>query len=218
MSGTLPINDFVKITFTSVHNSSTSTSVSGRRQTRHFPTQYWRLDCDYRSLQRTDAAKVMAFIAKQRNNLFDFDLVLPDFSYTQGTVTAMLAANPATSSTLSVSTQASAFATQVSVSSAWDTAKWTTAGVSASTGLRAGDFISFSNHTKIYQLTDDVSFNSSGAATLNVYPALITTVPNAATVNYNAVLFRVYLREPAQQYDFGLYDSSSITLSLQESL
>jgi len=218
MSGTLPINDFVKITFTSVHNSSTSISVSGRRQTRQFPTQYWRFDCSYRSLQRTDAAQVMAFIAKQRNNLLDFDVVLPDFGNTQGTATAMLAANPGTSATLTVSTQASAFATSVSVSSAWVTAKWTTAGVSAATGLRAGDFITFSNHTKIYQLTDNVSFDSAGAATLNIYPALITTVPNTATVNYNGVLFRVFLREPEQQYDFGLYDTSDISLSLQESL
>ena len=218
MSGTLPITDFVKISMSSVIPSQTSVSISGRRQTKQYATQYWQFDCEYRSLQRTQAAQVMAFIAKQRNNLLDFDIELPEFSDTQGTVTAMLASQ-AVSATLTVGTSASTGATAVTCTSAWTSASFAAAGQSASEGLKAGDFITFSNHTKIYQLTDDVSFNGSGTGVLNIFPALITAVTGSSTtVNYNNVLFRVFLTNSNQTYDFGLGDTSAITLKLQESL
>lgn len=217
MAGTLPITEFVKITMTSVQPGQTTVSVSGRRQTRQYATQYWQFDCDYRSLQRSDAAQVMAFLGSQRNNLLDFSVTLPQYSDTQGTATAMLAANPGTSAVLTVSTNTAVGSNTVPVSSAWVTAKWTTAGVSAAQGLKAGDFITFSNHNKIYQLTQNASFNSSGAATLNIYPALISAVTTSTTVNYNDVAFNVFLRDGNQSYDFGMGDTSSISLKLQES-
>ena len=217
MAGTLPINDFVRVTLTSVQPGSTTTSISGKRQTRQFATQYWMFDCDYRSLERSDAAQVMAFIANQRGNLLDFDLQIKPFSSTQGTVTAMLAANGGTSSTLTVSGTHAIGTGSIAVTSAWVTGKWSTAGVSAATGLKAGDFITFSNHYKSYQLTQDISFNSSGAATLNIYPALIAAVGSSTTVTYNDVLFHCYLKENNQMYEFGLGDTSSINLKLQES-
>lgn len=217
MSGTLPINDFVRITMTSVTPGQTSLSVSGRRQTRQFATQYWTFECQYRSLERSQASQVMAFIAKQRNNLLDFDVELPEFSDTQGTVTAMLASQ-GVSATLTVATSASVGASSISVSSAWTSARFTAAGVSASSGLRAGDFITFSNQTKIYQLTQDVAFDGSGNGTLQIFPALITAVTGSThTVNYNNVLFRVFLADSNQTYEYGLGDTSNIALRLQES-
>lgn len=217
MAGTLPVNDFVKVTLTSNHPGQTSVSISGRRQTKQYNTQFWTFECDYQTLRRTDAAQVMAFIAKQRGNLLDFDIELPVFSDTQGTVTAMLAGNPGTSATLTVSANAAANASSVSVSSAWTSAKFTSAGVSASQGLRAGDFIAFSNHYKTYQITDNVTFDASGNATINIYPNLITAVPSASTIDYAGVLFHVFLQEPQQSYEFGMGDTSSISLRLQES-
>lgn len=217
MSGTLPINDFVRITMTSVTPGQTSLSVSGRRQTKQYATQYWTFECQYRSLARSEASKVMAFIAKQRNNLLDFDVEFPEFSDTQGTVTAMLASQ-GVSATLTVATSASIGATSVSVGSAWLSSRFTSAGVSASAGLRAGDFITFSNHTKIYQLTEDVGFDSNGDGVLQLFPALTTAVTqNSTTVNYNNVLFRVFLAESNQTYEYGLGDTSNINLRLQES-
>lgn len=217
MAGTLPVTDFVKVTLISNQPGQTSMSISGKRQTKQYATQFWQFNCDYRTLQRADAARVMAFIAKQRNNLLDFDLEIYPFSDTAGTVTAMLAANPGTSAVLSVGTNASAGASSVSVSSAWNSSKFTTAGVSAASGLRAGDFITFSNHYKAYQITDDVSFNGSGAATINLYPNLVSAVTTSHTINYSSVLFHVFLLDPSQQYEFGMGDTSNIQLRLQES-
>lgn len=217
MAGTLPVNDFVKVTITANHPGQTSVSISGRRQTKQYNTQFWTFECDYRSLKREDAAQVMAFIAKQRNNLLDFDVEMPVFSETQGTVTEMLAGNPGTSANLTVSANAAINASSVTVSSEWTAAKFASAGVSASAGLKAGDFITFSNHYKTYQITDDVTFDASGNATINVYPNLIEATPNTSTIDYTGVLFHVFLQEPQQTYEFGLGDTSSISLRLQES-
>ena len=218
MAGTLPVAEFVKITMTSVQPGQTTISVSGRRQTRQYATQYWQFDCDYRVLQRSDAAQVMAFLGSQRNNLLDFSITLPEFSDTQGTVTQMLAANASVSPTLTVSSNTAIGSSTVAVGSAWRTANFSAAGVSANTALKAGDFVTFSNHNKIYQLTSDVSVNGgTGAATLNLYPALIGAVTTTTTVNYTDVAFNVFLREGNQAYDFGLGDTSAISLKLQES-
>lgn len=217
MAGTLPVSKFVKLTLTSNQPGQTSTSISGRRQTKQYNTQFWTIEADYQTLQRTDAAQVMAFIAKQRGNLLDFDINLPVFSDTQGTATSMLAYNTGTSATLTVSSNAAVNASSVSVSSAWTAAKFTAAGVSASQGLRAGDFITFSNHYKTYQLTDDVAFDASGNATLAIYPNLIAAVPSTSTVAHTDVLFHVFLQDSTQAYEFGMGDTSSISLKLQES-
>lgn len=218
MAGTLPVNDFVRVALTSVHPGQTTVSVSGRRQTRQYATQIWQFECEYRSLERADASRVMAFIAKQRNNLLDFDVLIPPFSDTQGTVTAMLAANPGTSATLNVTGTNAVGSSSIAVNSAWTSAKFASAGVSASQALRAGDFVTFSNHYKTYQLTEDVTFDSSGTATLSIYPALIAAVSSSTDVNYADVLFHVYLAEGQQTYEFGLGDTSNISLKLQESM
>ena len=216
MAGTLPVNDFVRVTMTSNQPGQTSVSISGRRQTKQYATQFWTFDCEYRSLQREDAAKVMAFISKQRNNLLDFDVEMPVFSNTQGTVTTMIESE-GVSATLNIASNTAAGISTIPVSSQWTSSSFANAGVSANTALKAGDFITFSNHYKTYQITDDVAFDSAGNANISIYPGLISSVTTSHSIDYNNVLFHVFLQDNNQAYEFGTADRSSISLRLQES-
>lgn len=43
--------------------------------------------------------------------------------------------------------------------------------------LRAGDFVKFGNHSKVYIVTEDANSNVSGQLTLNIHPQLMQAVP-----------------------------------------
>jgi hypothetical protein len=74
-----------------------------------------------------------------------------------------------------------------------------TAAVSGGTGtLKKGDLIKFSNHDKVYMITEDVA--SLASATLNFYPNLVTGITNTTTVTYNNVPLKVYLDSDQQKY------------------
>ena len=69
-----------------------------------------------------------------------------------------------------------------------------TAGV-----FKAGDFIKFASHTKVYMVVEDVT-SSSNAATVTIEPPLISTVANNSVVTYDNVPFTVYLTNDIQEF------------------
>tara|TARA_R100001163_G_C5026208_1_gene167664 strand:+ start:340 stop:963 length:624 start_codon:yes stop_codon:yes gene_type:complete len=63
----------------------------------------------------------------------------------------------------------------------------TTIPVAGGSGtLKKGDFIRFSDHTKIYQLTADTNLDGSSVDTISIFPALFQTL-TATTVGYNSI-------------------------------
>lgn len=210
MSGTLPVNDFATVTIKNNTPTATSVSLSGRRQSKQLAAQYWTLECEYTSLDRSEAAQVMAFLNKQNNSLESFDVVIPQYSRPAGTVAA-LGGSPV----LSVAAGASIGATAITVD--FDTI--TSSNLSDATrAFRAGDFIKFSNHNKTYQITDDVTINGSGGGTINIFPGLYTAITTSHDVTYWNVPFTVFNTESTQEYQFTIGDQASITLKLHEAL
>lgn len=210
MSGTLPVNDFATVTIKNNTPTATSVSLSGRRQSKQLAAQYWTLECEYTSLDRSEAAQVMAFLNKQNNSLESFDVVIPQYSRPAGTVAA-LGGSPV----LSVAAGASIGATSITVD--FDTI--TSSNLSDATrAFRAGDFIKFSNHNKTYQITDDVTINGSGGGTINIFPGLYTAITTSHDVTYWNVPFTVFNTESTQEYQFTIGDQASITLKLHEAL
>tara|TARA_R110000744_G_scaffold235443_2_gene353121 strand:+ start:12375 stop:12728 length:354 start_codon:yes stop_codon:yes gene_type:complete len=65
--------------------------------------------------------------------------------------------------------------------------------------LKAGDFIKFSGHTKVYKLTAD----RAGNGNLSIVPPLTTAV-TTDTVTYNDVPFTVRLKNDVQEYAIGV--------------
>ena len=71
--------------------------------------------------------------------------------------------------------------------------------------LKAGDFLKFASHTKVYMVVSDVT-PSSNAATVTIEPPLIEALADDSTVTYDDVTFTVYLEGTVQTYDLGFND------------
>jgi hypothetical protein len=65
--------------------------------------------------------------------------------------------------------------------------------------FKAGDFIKFASHTKIYMVVADVT-SSSNAATVTIEPPLITALADDSVVTYDNVPFTVHLLNDAQEF------------------
>ncbi|MBT7895870.1 MAG: hypothetical protein HN564_02635 [Flavobacteriales bacterium] len=65
--------------------------------------------------------------------------------------------------------------------------------------LKAGDFIKFSGHSKVYMIMADVT-SSSNAATVTIEPPLTTALANDETVAFDDVPFTVHLTSDVQEF------------------
>jgi hypothetical protein len=216
MSGTLPVNTFNKITIKNNTPTATSISISGRRQSKQLAAQYWTLDCEYAALDRSESAQVMAFLNLQKNSLSSFDVVLPQYSRSNGTIKTVY---NTVDSTISVSANAAITATSVTINAdVLRPSNFTSAGTTATGALKAGDFVKFTNHNKVYQLTADVTIDSSGTGNLALFPGLYSAVTTTADLTYWDVPFTVFNSENTQEYQMTVGDVTGITLKLHEAL
>lgn len=218
MSGTLPVNNINAVTITSNTPSYVSTTLSGRRQVRQIASQYWQIEADFVPLTRREAGLISAFISNQGNNFSDWDIYLPDISSSHGSATVVAAANPGVSSAMLVASNTAAGATAVPFDTALNSSLFDALGVAKELGLAAGDFVRFSNHSKVYQLTSDVEFSATGGGTLNIFPALRTAVTTTTIVDWRLVAFRVFNTTPVNEITHSVNGTSEYTLKLQESL
>jgi hypothetical protein len=67
--------------------------------------------------------------------------------------------------------------------------------------FKAGDFIKFASHNKVYMVVSDVT-SSSNAATVTIEPPLTTALADDSVVTYKNVPFTVHLTSDIQ--DFGV--------------
>lgn len=216
MSGTLPINSFNKVSIKNNTPTATSISMSGKRQSKQLASQFWTIDCDFATMDRSEINQVMAFLNKQKNSLSSFDVVLPQYSRPFGTLKT---AYGYVESTMSVRTAAAISATTVYIN--MDTMRpshFTAAGTTATGALKAGDFIKFTNHSKVYQLTEDMTVDSSGNGTLTIFPGLYIAQTTSENVTYYDVPFTVFNLENSQEYQLTVGDQASMTLKLHESI
>jgi hypothetical protein len=86
--------------------------------------------------------------------------------------------------------------------------------------LLAGDFIRFTNHSKVYQITADVNSNVSGQLTLPIFPQLRANVPLGTQAIINDVPFTVRQVRDAQEFESAVSGSgfSSFELDVIEVL
>jgi len=187
MSGQLPTSPvFNAMNFKDESNTLISISDSGRRFARKIDNQRWKFTCSYKNLTRAEFAPILAFITKQRGQKETFTVIPPTISDALGSETT----------TISVNGSHSAGDTTIAI----DGFNADTAG-----SLKAGDFLKFASHTKVYMVVADVT-PSSNAATVTIEPPLIEALANDSTVTYDDVPFTVYLTGNVQQYSLGLMD------------
>ena len=200
MSGSLPTSPAL-LNVNIKHNSPSiiTFAVSGRRQVKTSSAQYFSFTCQYPPMKRNDAQAIYAFLTAQKGQFETFTMTLPEYSDTN---TGYSGATPSV-----VNTQ-----TAGDASIEFD-------GASNSTALvKAGDFVKFSGHNKVYMVTADVTTSGSGTGTIAITPPLQQQVANDETITVNSVPFTVFLEDEQQEYKTGLADIVRIEFSVREAL
>lgn len=178
MAGTYPTTPvFQAINLQSNHSNLSSRSISGKLQVRSLGGQRWSFSAKYAPMTRAEFNPVFAFVISQQGQLGEFTIVPPVISSTSGTATGTLACNGITavgSSTVPVD------------------------GITGT--IKAGDFVKFANHSKVYMVTAD----RDGAGDMTIEPALVSAVADDETVTYNSVPFTMRLANNVQSYSTGL--------------
>jgi hypothetical protein len=192
MSGTFPTSPVpADIKVSSFTPTLVSQTQSLKRQVRRRGGQRWSFDVNFPPMTRSEFAPVYAFCIAQRGQYETFTFVPPVVSVPQGTATGTPLVN--TAHTVGDTTIA--------------TDGWTT----STQILKAGDFIKFANHSKVYMVVSDCSSDGTGAATLVIEPPLMAALSDNEAITANDVPFRVALTTDAQEYSAGppnLYEFS----------
>jgi len=176
MSGSFPIStaQFQSLGIKSIQNTIISKSVSGKKLARQIDGQRWGFTARIITAKRSDVyGELMAFIIKQRSGKENFTIVPPEVEDARGTASG------------TPNGTASAGATSI------------TLGGTGTGTLKAGDFIKFANHSKVYMVVADQSDISTGS--LIIEPPLTTAV-SSSNIQFDNIPFTVYLTNDIQEF------------------
>jgi hypothetical protein len=176
MAGAFPISTakFESLGIKSIQNTIISKSVSGKKLARQIDGQRWGFTARIITAKRSDVyGELMAFIIKQRSGKENFTIVPPEVEDARGTASGTPTGT------------ASAGATSI------------TLGGTGTGTLKAGDFIKFANHSKVYMVVADQSDISTG--TLTIEPPLTTAV-SSSNIQFDNIPFTVYLTNDIQEF------------------
>lgn len=190
MSGSYPTTPTPSgIKITSVAPTLVSVSHSLKRQSRSRGGQRWMMEVSYPPLSRANFAPLWAFSAQQRGRYESFTFVPPVYGNSSGTASGTLLVNNV----------------------AGYAAGSTTFAADGLTGtLKAGDFIKFAGHDKVYCLTAD------GSTSLSIEPPLLSAVADNEAITYNSVPFTVSFGVDSQEMAVGVDGVVDFSISLVE--
>jgi hypothetical protein len=176
MSGAFPISTakFGTLGIKSIQNTIISKTVSGKKLARQIDNQRWAFSVQIITGKRSDVyGELMAFIVKQRSGKENFTIIPPEVEDARGTASG----------------------TPHGTASAGDTS--ITLGGTGTGTLKAGDFIKFASHDKVYMVVADQSDISTG--TLTIEPPLTTAI-SSSNIQYDNVPFTVHLTNDVQEF------------------
>ena len=192
MSGTYPTDpEFQTVGVQSKHRNVYSETVSGRIQARSLGKQQWIMTAKYNPMTRQEFSPVYAFVISQAGRLGTFTIVPPVVGSTRGTATG----------TVTVSSNVSGGNKTVPIS-----------GLTGD--LKAGDFVKFGSHTKVYMLTAD----RSGSGNMSIEPALVEDVSSGDSVTYNDVAFTMRLNNDVQEYSLSANEYYEYEIDMIEAI
>jgi hypothetical protein len=84
--------------------------------------------------------------------------------------------------------------------------------------LKAGDFIKFGSHTKVYMVREDVSSNGSGQATILIEPAVQLSggLANFDQITTHNIPFTLAASNDVNEFTLGLADVFEFSVQLIE--
>ena len=183
MSGAFPISNakFETLGIKSIQNTIISKSQSGKKLARQIDNQRFGFTARIITAKRSDVyGDLMAFIVKQRSGKENFTIIPPEIEDARGSETGSVLVN--------------------GVHAVGDT----TIAMDAFAGdgggrFKAGDFLKFASHDKVYMVVADAT-SSSNACTVTIEPPLITALADDSTVTYDNVPFTVHLTNDIQEF------------------
>ena len=180
MSGAFPISTskFQTLGIKSNQNTIISKSLSGKKLTRQIDNQKFSFTASIITAKRSDVyGELMAFIMKQRSSKENFTIIPPELQDARGNVSGTVLVN--------------------GVHAVGDT----TIAIDGMTGtLKAGDFVKFASHNKVYMVVADATADGSNEATITIEPPLITALADDSVVTYDNVPFTVHLTNDIQEF------------------
>ena len=183
MSGAFPIStaNFESLGIKSIQNTIISKSQSGKKLARQIDNQRFAFTARIITAKRSDVyGDLMAFIVKQRSGKENFTIIPPEIEDARGNETGTVLVN--------------------GVHAIGDTTIAMDAFAGDGAGrFKAGDFLKFASHDKIYMVVSDVT-SSSNAATVTIEPPLITALADNSVVTYDNVPFTVHLTSDIQEF------------------
>ena len=195
MAGTYPTSpEFASVGFASEQKTITSTTDSGKMFSVQVDGQRFKFSASYPPMRRSEFAPVYAFIMKQRSQKETFQIALPDLKNAKGDLSGVVETNGT----------ASAGDTSVTVDGMTGT-------------LKAGDFVKFNGHSKVYMVVADATA-SAGSATLTIEPPLRENLSDNEVVTYDGVEFTVRLTNDVQQFNTGDLDLYRFEVDFIEAL
>ncbi len=191
MSGTFPTTIFPR-SFQVINNRPTliNQSVSGKRVTRKYGSQYWTLEVGLPPLNKNDGLGVYGFLQQQQGSFEKFSFTHPDDN--RGTVggnTAKAAAGlPVQEANVNGAHSAGDSTIDVDFN-------FVAQSDSTDSVFKRGDVIKFANHDKVYMIKSDVNVPTASpqVRTLSIEPPLIADLANDESVVVNTPTYSVYL-------------------------
>ena len=183
MSGAFPISSakFQTMGIRRIQNTIISKSQSGKKLTRQVDNQRFGFTASIITAKRSDVyGELMAFIIKQRSSKENFTIIPPEVEDARGSETGTVLVN--------------------GVHAIGDTTIAMDGFAGDGAGrFKAGDFIKFASHDKVYMVVADAT-SSSNASTVTIEPPLITALSDNSVVTYDNVPFTVHLTNDVQEF------------------
>ena len=179
----------------SITPNMVSETHSMKRQVRQRGAHRWVIEASYPAMTREQFAPLWAFVVAQKGQYSTFDYVPEGISNSSGNLVGTLVSGVASAG---ASTIASITGLQSGL-------------------LKAGDFIKFSGHSKVYMLTADIE-TESGFSTINIEPPLSQSVSSDDTIISENVPFKMALSQDQQETSININSMHSFELFLNEVL
>jgi hypothetical protein len=199
MAGQFPTDpNFSSISFTSNSPTLLNQTLSGRRQVRQIGAQYFSFTVQMPPLQQEKAQEVFAFLNKQKGSFDTFTIKAPLDNLGVG--------KDETDIEVRFGGHSSGI-DQINLE-----------GFTATTTnvLKGGDLIQFANHNKVYMVRGDVDSDGLGHTTINITPALVSSVASSEAVTVNKPAFEVYLQSNDIMYTTDASGFYNISFDVRE--
>jgi len=196
---------FKSVDFETITSTRVTETQSGRALRLATANSKFGVKIVYPRVMPDDFRSIQAFATLAQGSLNNFDITLPNISYTRGGYP---------NQTMYVTAAKAIGSTQIDI--------YSDAGTNI-TVLKAGDVVRFENHTKVYMVTADTTIDGSSVGTLNITPGLQTAIEDDSAggntqVTVNAVPFRMFINGDQQSFKYQTDESVTYEFSLVEDI